>query len=147
MSIDLLREGLGQFHEAFDKRLENMPPGEQQQFIEGAFLVLDSLTRFGGLDILEGKDGLSLPEFFEFLGTLKANVYSTAHHRKLDPDTYMKPLVESDHPTVAKATIEAARLHVLIGNELSVEQKMRVQQMAILCGIGLDKLPPSMQLI
>lgn len=147
MSNELLREGLGKFHEAFDERLKKMPPEEQQQFIEGAFLVLDSLTRFGGIDLLRPENGLSLPEFYEYLGTLKANVYSGAYHKKLDGDTYMKPLVESDAKFVAKSTMNAALVHKLLGHELNIEEIMRIQQMAILIGMHPGDLPACFQLV
>ena len=141
-------DAISQFHEMFDARVEDLSPEEKQQFFEGAFLVLDSLTRFGSIDPITPKEGegLSLPEFFLFLGTLKANIYYAAtFDEELDSETNMKPLVETDPIWTGKCTINSALVHVALGHELSVSEKNRVHNMAFRIGLDINKLPKQLR--
>lgn len=142
MSEEKLREGLGGFNEAFGKRINALSSEEEQQFIEGVVFALDALVRFGELDVTEGVQGLTLMEFFEFLGTLKSNAYSTAVSKKdLDSETHMQPLIESDTPYHAKAFVNAGFINILVGKKLSISEKIRIQNYVTLSGIDPSKLP------
>jgi|ETNmetMinimDraft_2_1059921.scaffolds.fasta_scaffold111605_1 hypothetical protein len=63
-----------------------------------------------------------------FIGSAKSWAYSKAHHLGLDPETRMRPLIESDGEGSAKSFYFASKVQEAMGVPLSFEEKMRLQQ-------------------
>lgn len=122
ISDTVLDEGVAKVIDEIDARLAELTPEQQQQFLEGAVYAFDAVQRHAPLGVLTPLDREL------FLGSVIANTYSRTYHWNLDPETNMKPLVESEDLGRAQSTVAAAAIHEGMGLAISLEQKMRVKQ-------------------
>ncbi|MBI5732650.1 hypothetical protein HY967_01680 [Candidatus Jorgensenbacteria bacterium] len=130
MEDRVLSEKCHMFMKRFDERLAALKTKEEkQQFIEGAVFALDGCFREGNLG------NLTPLQREHFIQSMLANTYSTAHHQKLDPETHMRELIESNGMEIAQSYVRALEFHILLGIPVSFDEKMQIQQMVMIAGI------------
>lgn len=117
---DRLNDNLRKFYEEMDERLEKLSPAEQQQYLEGLVYAFDAMTRLAKMPELSpfGREN--------FIASAKSQAYSKAYHLKLDPESRMRPLIESDDGHVGGAFLFAAKLSELLGFTLDEENLLRL---------------------
>lgn len=121
MSKEDFQQNARTFHEQIERRLEELPsPEEKQQYLEGLVHAFDAMARYANLS------DLTPVEQQNFIGNAKSWAYSRAYHLNLNPEKYMKPLIESDGEYVARAYKIAAELQALLGIPLDLEEEMRL---------------------
>jgi hypothetical protein len=125
MARDTLSDNLRIFYDEMEERLKDLPQEQQQQYLEGLVHAFDSVTRYAS------PQELTPFEKEEFTGSAKSWAYSKAHHLKLDPETRMRGLIESDGEGVANSFAFAAQVQEAMGIPLDMEQTMRLQQVVM----------------
>ena len=122
MVQDTLSDNLRIFYDEMDVRLKDLPPEQQQQYLEGLVHAFDSITRYAN------PRELTPFEREEFIGSAKSWAYSKAHHLNLDPRSEMERLIESDSEGVAISYAFAAQVQEALGIPLDFEQAMILEQ-------------------
>jgi len=117
MANGTLETNLSTFYAEMEERLQNLPP-EQQQYLEGLFHAFDAMTRYAS-----STESTPLDRE-DFIGSAKSWAYSRTHHLGLDPQTRMRPLIESARENVARSYVFAAHIQKALGMPLSFEQQM-----------------------
>ena len=126
MSKEDFLKNIKTFHEQIEQRLTELnSPQEKQQYLEGVVHAFDAMTRYAGLA------DLTPFEQQNFIGDAKSWAYSKTYHLILNPDKYMKPLIESDGEYVAKAYKIATELQALLGIPLDPEEQMRLTNVCL----------------
>ena len=128
MANETLADNLRTFYNEMDDRLKNLPPEQQQQYLEGLFHAFDSLTRYAG------PRQLSPFEREQFIGSAKSWAYSRTSHLHLD-DSRMKELIENEGDNVAVSYKLAALTQELTGPPLDFEQFMTLENVLIAAGL------------
>lgn len=118
MSREKLQGNLKVFCDEMAGRLAGLSPEEQQQYLEGVFHLADAMTRYAN------PKELNPFERENFIGSIKAWVYSEIFHLGLDSQTRMKPLIETDAVYVALAMKFAANLQEELGISLTFEEQI-----------------------
>ncbi len=127
MSHEKLEESLGTFCEQMDERLAGLTPEEKQQYLEGLVHAFDAVTRFCD------PEEITPFERENFIGSALSWAYSKTGHLKLDPETRMRPLVESNMKGVAANYVFAALVQQeLLGVSLDMEQSVRLRNVSFL---------------
>jgi len=127
MSKERLKKNLTKFYEEMDERLEKLSPAEQQQYLEGLVHAFDAVTRFAKMPELSpfGREN--------FIASAKSAAYSKTYHLKLDPESKMRPLIESDFKHVAAAFLFATELSQALGFHLDEDDALLLEnQVALL---------------
>ncbi len=124
MSKERLGKNLTKFYEEMDERLEKLSPAEQQQYLEGLVHAFDAMTRLAKMPDISpfGREN--------FVASAKSWAYSKAYHLKLDPESKMRPLIESDTKHVAAAFLFAAQLSGALGFTLDEEDAFHLENLA-----------------
>jgi len=134
MSHERLEESLRIFYEQMEERLAGLTDAEKQQYLEGLVHAFDAVTRFCK------PDEITPLERESFISSAKSWAYSRTDHLKLDPETRMRPLVESDGVSVAKSFIFAAKVQQdLLKIPLTFKERMRLQIIVDVAELGVQR--------
>lgn len=109
MNKDKLKGNLRIFHNQMEERLKELSPEEQQQYLEGLVHAFDAMTRYAN------PTDITPLEQQNFIGSAKSWAYSRAYHLGLDPEKYMRGLIESSGEHTVKSYAVAAKLQELLG--------------------------------
>lgn len=66
-----------------------------------------------------------------FIASAKSAAYSKTYHLKLDPETRMRPLIESDTDHTVAAFLFAAELSGALGYTLDVEDMLHLDTLVV----------------
>lgn len=131
-----LETQLKEFHGAFDERLNALKTNEEkQQFLEGAFFAFDAYFRYANPLKLEKPLDREL-----FMGSAKSNIYSQTGHLNLNPDLFMKDLVENSGVGEAASFEFAGGLNEALGFPLSMSEKMDIKNITMAAAIEAGAL-------
>ncbi|MDD5191544.1 MAG: hypothetical protein PHH54_02750 [Candidatus Nanoarchaeia archaeon] len=133
MTEKKLEENLKIFSDQMEERLKNLPPNEQQQYLEGLVHAFDSINRYAN------PADLTPLELQRFISSAKSLAYSGTDSRGLDDGIYMRFLIESSGESDAKAYMFANSLQKLLGVPLTIHDKAGLSNILTIAGLSIKE--------
>ena len=126
MSKEQLEAQVLKFRAVMEERLAKLSPEEKKQYLDAAYLVVDTLFR-------ASPQSLTPFERVEFMSMLRSEVYSKAHHLNLDTAT-MEELERTNAEGIVATYVFAKTLQEALEIPLDLNQVMHLKSILELYG-------------